>query len=1431
MGQCKSFWRVRVLACCMVGAFCHHAAALDLDRGHQIILRRGLQMHALVLDYTSFSHTTWAASNFTTVNFWATAKPDFLGSPPGIPWGRWTDGGNNGVGGPLELLTSAEMPFASSLVSLQIGDEQGLGNPDIVAGIADLMDQHNSLYPHAMTYVNHGGHQLTNATLQNFMAIAEPDMLCMDTYPFDGIVWGGSPTGLYEDLERYRKLGLAGNDGTGTRPIPTGVYIQTFWDGSYWDRPVSESEGTLNQFAAWAFGFKLTHAFIYDVTTVGTFIPMLFNSGGDGSPSLFFNRVANNNAESRRLGPALTRLVSTDVRMQMGRHVMYSAVVNNTMPEDVAEWTPTADTYMTALSAENLNPAVNDGLEGDVIIGYFKVLHEDFDGPNANGERYFMVVNGLSDQYQPPETSQQNIQIDFDFLNSGITSLQRLNRGTGQVEVVPLTHLGGSRYRLDLVLGGGQGDLFKYNTGAPFVGVDLGSWVVQAEDYNTGGQNLTYYDTTPGNSGGSGYRNDDVDIAEYGTADENTPIRYTVNNVATSEWLEFTIDVPQAGNYKIAVCWNKATTGRPRVQADIGPLGGAFEYSSGSVRMPGVSGWRTDEIASGASLTAGTKTMRFTVTNDGSGSIAEIDSFLLMLLNGVQKPFPSQTVPHAVPGTIEAAHFDVGGPGISYSDTTAWQQNMAPNAVAFRASEVDALISKTEGGFVGSIAPNEWLEYTVDVAETGLYEVLVRYAADAAGKTFDITDESGGGSIFGTQQTLPWALGGLNDFGSAYFLANLTAGQRVLRFQTATGGFNLKQIEFKKVAGDLPTDDAGFWRFDIDGKNPGEYAGTVKDLSTNGNDGVASGGATYSGNIPPLDSNGPGVGTPNHTRHGGYLNRMSAEFTRASGQHIAVPHSDSLSFGDTSFRVGAWVRPFSVPTGTSTPAERQWLLCKKAGGTPDSAIDYAVLAGGADLTLNPTFSNYHQDYGNPYVSDGTELVLLFGTGSSIETVASRLRIDNTNWRFVEVSYNAEKQEVIFIIDGEEWDRVIGVTRSGSSPNTGPLYIGGHVNASGVVDQFIDASLDEIRITPRPFTGTPSHTGPYQTSWFWENDGSAPPDGMISQDFLRPFAARRSGIVDHSRCFWDIVPVVGEEGNHALHVYDADEIGSLYSPYLFWDNTCAGGNPPGEVSTPWLLGRGLTFEMRFMLTRFRSNRDTFPPDGGDGDGAGCKFIRFVSDLNDVTVSTNAKLNWEIGYADGNARTGIALWSGSMIDTDGDDLADGKWHSGDLSDEWHTLYAVAFVDDSGHIRQRTWLDPETNPDPVEDFLRVDELGNPLYETVIDPIFGLNDHMAPQQWTTEAYIDYVRMHGAGAWDPDGNLLPLFDSPLPDLDRDGDVDQVDFGAFQKCLTGIGRPQDDPLCQDAKLDSDSDVDEIDLAIFEGCYSGPEVLADPDCVE
>ncbi|MGB4256755.1 MAG: BNR-4 repeat-containing protein [Phycisphaerae bacterium] len=75
----------------------------------------------------------------------------------------------------------------------------------------------------------------------------------------------------------------------------------------------------------------------------------------------------------------------------------------------------------------------------------------------------------------------------------------------------------------------------------------------------------------------------------------------------------------------------------------------------------------------------------------------------------------------------------------------------------------------------------------------------------------------------------------------------------------------------------------------------------------------------------------------------------------------------------------------------------------------------------------------------------------------------------------------------------------------------------------------------------------------------------------------------------------------------------------------------------------------------------------------------------------------------------------------------------------------------------------------------------------------------------------------------------------PFADADRDGDVDQDDFGLFQRCATGPSSSPGllPPECACFDRDhggrGDGDVDEHDLEAFLACESGPAVVAARAC--
>ena len=72
---------------------------------------------------------------------------------------------------------------------------------------------------------------------------------------------------------------------------------------------------------------------------------------------------------------------------------------------------------------------------------------------------------------------------------------------------------------------------------------------IEAENYDTGGESVAYYNTTVGNPGGA-YRSDDVGIET--TTD--TGGGYDVGYINNGEWLEYTVNVPDPKPFTASAC-------------------------------------------------------------------------------------------------------------------------------------------------------------------------------------------------------------------------------------------------------------------------------------------------------------------------------------------------------------------------------------------------------------------------------------------------------------------------------------------------------------------------------------------------------------------------------------------------------------------------------------------------------------------------------------------------------------------------------------------------------------------------------------------------------------------------------------------------------------------------------------------------------------
>lgn len=395
--------------------------------------------------------------------------------------------------------------------------------------------------------------------------------------------------------------------------------------------------------------------------------------------------------------------------------------------------------------------------------------------------------------------------------------------------------------------------------------------VIEAEDFDNGGEGIAYHDLDGVNIGGAYRLDEGVDITTEGSESHITAI-------VQGEWLEYTVDVETAGTYQVEI---QAQSNQPientlQVFLDETNI-------SGKVDLEGNGSWETLSITTPL-LKTGLQALRihftsggfdlnnieFTLLNeaaevfltepedgqvitlphtlelqatatDADGSIQKVTFYegdnllgevtevpytytwdppagtyklyaqatddqdlvtisapinIEVIPSQVQDPF--EGMPYGVPGKIEAENFDLGAAGVAYSDDT-------PNNTygQYRtATDVDIEICTDEGGGfnLADIQEGEWVEYSLEVAETRGYSIEFRVATQESAQSFhvEVDGENLTGSIE-VPNTGGWQ--SWENVESDGFI--LEEGNQVIRLVFHSQYFNLNNFTIKNYEGEI----------------------------------------------------------------------------------------------------------------------------------------------------------------------------------------------------------------------------------------------------------------------------------------------------------------------------------------------------------------------------------------------------------------------------------------------------------------------------------------------------------------------------------------------------------------------------------------------------------------------------------------------------
>ena len=174
----------------------------------------------------------------------------------------------------------------------------------------------------------------------------------------------------------------------------------------------------------------------------------------------------------------------------------------------------------------------------------------------------------------------------------------------------------------------------------------------------------------------------------------------------------------------------------------------------------------------------GTKTLKAIVTTTDGSTYERYGRFQVLSETTKREPY-NEIVPE-LPGTINAGEFDKGASGVSYN-------------------KVSTTVIKSRDKFSTTATQDgQWMEYTVDVKEDGLYTMDIEVASTSANGRFHLAEYTFDNLDFLTDFTDVPKTGSTTEFKPVRCSIKkyLTAGRHVFTLLVEKGGFYIKSMTF-----------------------------------------------------------------------------------------------------------------------------------------------------------------------------------------------------------------------------------------------------------------------------------------------------------------------------------------------------------------------------------------------------------------------------------------------------------------------------------------------------------------------------------------------------------------------------------------------------------------------------------------------------------
>ena len=393
-----------------------------VNRAQALALQYGVMMPAWVpsesygrggFDANERDLTGGAFPMFYDLPMFNTAMMESLGK--GAPWAlaKAPTGKNSmsNAGEPRDFMNEYMLPYASTLVDIQYGNEGGFNRGESEC-FKNWFSWSKQNIPGAVVHANSWDDPswYRDANLSYYVENAKPDLLSWDKY-YWGANGGPAPSRVVMDLlntntwKKQREYGLKGLTGDGSSPILYGQYLDYNWDAnvSAYEKSIVPSLG-LATGQKWFGLFRMEYNG-YDRSSI---------IDHDGAPTRSFYEFSNIFGNVTYIGNYTKAMNSTFVAYKPGQYAARGEAPSlsgykygDFASGDEAKAANKA-VGLVDMSVANVG-SVNDGLPSDVVVGYFEQLKgletaksAEIFGDSTTAPKGFMVVNALTGQTRYP---------------------------------------------------------------------------------------------------------------------------------------------------------------------------------------------------------------------------------------------------------------------------------------------------------------------------------------------------------------------------------------------------------------------------------------------------------------------------------------------------------------------------------------------------------------------------------------------------------------------------------------------------------------------------------------------------------------------------------------------------------------------------------------------------------------------------------------------------------------------------------------------------------------------------------------------------------------------------------------------------------------------------------------------------------------------